>query len=212
MWIINVNGTVVLVVERASMLGRLELTLVLMSKIFERKSVIFSLPITFSICFGCKMEKRNSQLEHWQPKEQKEACLACATQVWLAVNHNTSIISVEWVQCSKCITRTSELDRVQLNLCNSWGYEQLQKSNDSLKNCFEIINIFLSISLKHVFWVLIETVHLSTQNIYVKKIIFSYALISGGLRPPTGQTQGTRNWRTLSQVEEVPHVASTRLF
>ena len=71
MWIINVNGTVVLVVERASMLGRLELTLVLMSKIVERKSVIFSLPISFSICFGCKMEKRNSQLEHGQPKEQK---------------------------------------------------------------------------------------------------------------------------------------------
>ena len=41
------------------------------------------------------MEKRNSQLEHGQPKEQQEACFARATQMWLAVNHNTSITSGE---------------------------------------------------------------------------------------------------------------------
>ena len=39
------------------------------------------------------MEKRNSQLEHGQPIEQKEACFARATQVWFAVNHNNSVTS-----------------------------------------------------------------------------------------------------------------------
>ena len=41
------------------------------------------------------MEKRNSHLEHGQPMEQTEVCFACATGVWLAVNHNTSIASGE---------------------------------------------------------------------------------------------------------------------
>ena len=36
------------------------------------------------------MEKWNSQLEHGHPMEQTQACFAPATQVWLAVNHNTS--------------------------------------------------------------------------------------------------------------------------
>ena len=33
------------------------------------------------------MEKRISQLELGQPMEQTKASFACATQVWLAVNH-----------------------------------------------------------------------------------------------------------------------------
>ena len=37
------------------------------------------------------MEKLNSQLEHGQPMEQTRH----ATQVWLAVNNNTSITSGE---------------------------------------------------------------------------------------------------------------------
>ena len=41
------------------------------------------------------MEELNSQLEHGQPMEQQEACYACATRVWLTVNHNTSITSGE---------------------------------------------------------------------------------------------------------------------
>ena len=41
------------------------------------------------------MEKRNSKCEHGHPMEQKEACFARATQVWLAVNHNNSITSGE---------------------------------------------------------------------------------------------------------------------
>ena len=39
------------------------------------------------------MEKGNSQLEHGQPMEQTRCCFARATQVLLAVNHNTSITS-----------------------------------------------------------------------------------------------------------------------
>ena len=41
------------------------------------------------------MENRNSQLEHGQPMEKQEACFVRATRAWLAVNHNTSIISDE---------------------------------------------------------------------------------------------------------------------
>ena len=40
------------------------------------------------------MEKRNSQLEHGHPIEQTRGFFARATQVWLAVNNNTGIISL----------------------------------------------------------------------------------------------------------------------
>ena len=43
------------------------------------------------------MEKRNSQIEHGQPMEQTRdlfcMCDSGVAQVWLAVNHNTSITS-----------------------------------------------------------------------------------------------------------------------
>ena len=42
--------------------------------------------------------------------------------MWLAVNHNTSITSGEWVRCSKRIARASERGSCQSNLCNWWGY------------------------------------------------------------------------------------------
>ena len=61
----------------------------------------------------CKTEKWNSQLEHGQPMEQREACFAHATRVRLAVNHNTS------GKCSKRVARASELGSCQSNLCNS---------------------------------------------------------------------------------------------
>ena len=41
------------------------------------------------------MEKRKSQLVHGHPMDEQEACFACATQVWFAVNHNTSVTSGE---------------------------------------------------------------------------------------------------------------------
>ena len=41
----------------------------------------------------CKTEKWNSQCEHEQPMEKQKACFARATEVWLAVNHDTSVSS-----------------------------------------------------------------------------------------------------------------------
>ena len=58
------------------------------------------------------MEKGNSQLEHGQPMEQTRGLFARATQVWLAVNHNTSITSGERVRCSKSIARAVNLAAV----------------------------------------------------------------------------------------------------
>ena len=43
--------------------------------------------------------------------------------------------------CSKRIARASELGSCQSSLFHSYGYERLQKSKDSLKACFEFINI-----------------------------------------------------------------------
>ena len=70
----------------------------------------------------------------------KMACFPRATQMRLAVNHNTSITSFEWIQCWKRIARASEIGSCQSNLGNSWGYELLRKSKDSLKDCFENVN------------------------------------------------------------------------
>ena len=59
----------------------------------------------------------------------------------LAVNHNTNVTSGKWIQCSKHIAWASELCSCQSNSCLSWGFEQLQKSKDSFKACFENVNI-----------------------------------------------------------------------
>ena len=84
---------------------------------------------------------------------KQEACFAHVTQSWLAVNHNTSITSGEKFQCSKCIALARGLGSCQSNLCNSRGYEQLQKFKDSLKDCFENVNIknFSRVYTKKVF-------------------------------------------------------------
>ena len=73
---------------------------------------------------------------------KQEACFARATRVWLAITHNTCVPYGECVRCSKRIARANELDSCQSNLCNSRGYEGLQKSKDSLKDCFENVNIY----------------------------------------------------------------------
>ena len=41
------------------------------------------------------MDKENGKLEHGQSMEQTKSLFACATQVWLTVNHNTNITSGE---------------------------------------------------------------------------------------------------------------------
>ena len=78
---------------------------------------------------------------------KQDSSLTRATQVWLAVNHNTSVTSGELIRCSKRVARASELDSCQSNVCLSRGYERLQKSKDSLKACFENVNIALCTTL-----------------------------------------------------------------
>ena len=48
---------------------------------------------------------------------EQEACFARATQVWIDVNHNTSVISGELIRCSNPIARASELGSCQSNVC-----------------------------------------------------------------------------------------------
>ena len=48
---------------------------------------------------------------------------------------------VKEFRCSKRIAQAMSLAAVNQILCNSLGYEQLQKSKDSLKDCFENVNI-----------------------------------------------------------------------
>ena len=54
---------------------------------------VFNIKIVLPVLLECKTEKRNSQCEHGQPMEQSRSCFARATQVWLAINHNTSVTS-----------------------------------------------------------------------------------------------------------------------
>ena len=42
-------------------------------------------------------------------------CFARATQVWLAVNQNTRVISGEFIRCSRRIARANELGSCQSN-------------------------------------------------------------------------------------------------
>ena len=44
---------------------------------------------------------------------KQEACFARATEVWLVVNHNTSVSSGERIRSLKRYTRTSELGSCQ---------------------------------------------------------------------------------------------------
>ena len=48
---------------------------------------------------------RTASVNTLSQRRKQEACFACASRVWLAVNHNTSVTSGEWVWCSKRIAR-----------------------------------------------------------------------------------------------------------
>ena len=78
---------------------------------------------------------RDSQLS------KQDACFACANQVCLTVNHKTSVTSSKWIWFSKRFAWASVLGSCQSYLCHSWGCERLQKSKESLKACFENVNI-----------------------------------------------------------------------
>ena len=83
------------------------------------------------------MEKRNSQLEHGQPMEQTKACFARATQVRLAVEHNTSATSGKWVRCSSVL-----LGKVSLAAVNQICV--IHEAINGRKN----LNIYLRIASK----------------------------------------------------------------
>ena len=80
----------------------------------------------------------------------KEACFARATQLWLAVNHNTSVTSGEWIRCSKRIARASDLGSCQSNSC--------QFMRD-MNNCFKCELLI----------VLGEDIHIPKTNLYANK-------------------------------------------
>ena len=58
-----------------------------------------------------------------------EACFARANQVWLAVNHNTSVTSGVWIRCSKRIAPESELGSCHSNL-----YKVFHEAMNGCKN------------------------------------------------------------------------------
>ena len=89
------------------------------------------------------MENWNSQLEHRQPMKQTGGMFYMFASGVARCHHNSSVTSCEWVRYSKRIAQASELGSCQSNLCNSWGYERLEKYKDSLKDCFENVNIVL---------------------------------------------------------------------
>ena len=80
--------------------------------------------------FECKTEELTASVNTDSRWSKQKACFARATQVWLAVNHNTSVTSGERVRFSKRIARVSEFGSCQSNLCFSWGYvyKRLQKT------------------------------------------------------------------------------------
>ena len=87
------------------------------------------------------MEKRNSQLEHGQPVEQSRGlfCTCDKSAASCQSQHQCHFWRMNLM--SKHIARASELGSCQSNSCHSRGYERLQKSKDSLKACFQNVNI-----------------------------------------------------------------------
>ena len=88
------------------------------------------------------MKKRNSQLEHGQPLEQtrgfffkcNKGLARCQPQ------HQYHFWRMSLMFKAYCT------GSCQSNLCNPWGYEPLQKSKDTFKDCFKTVNIrFVSI-------------------------------------------------------------------
>ena len=83
------------------------------------------------------MEKRNSQLEHGQPMEQTRGLFStCDSGVARCQSQHQCQLDVRSVLHGRV-----SLAAVNQILCTSWGYERLQKSKDSLKDCFKDVNI-----------------------------------------------------------------------
>ena len=96
------------------------------------------------------MEKRNSQLEHRQQMEQTRGlfCTSCHSGVTRCPSqhqyHFWRMSSMFEAYCTAC-----ELGSCQSNLCHSWGYERLQKSKNSLRNCTHVLWRHCNVPLSH---------------------------------------------------------------
>ena len=66
----------------------------------------------------------------------------------LTVNHNTSGTSGEWIRCAKLIAWASELGSCQSNFMLFMRLWAVAKYKDSLKACFENVNISKYLLLK----------------------------------------------------------------
>ena len=67
-------------------------------------------------CFvGAKQKSGTASVNTDSQWSKQEACFACVTPVWLAVNHNTNVFSGELFRCSKRIARASEIGSFQSN-------------------------------------------------------------------------------------------------
>ena len=80
------------------------------------------------------MEKRNSLPEHGQPMEQT------GDRHSLSITTSASLLANRFDVRSELHGQVS-LAAVNQILCNSLGYERLQKSKDSFIGCFETVNI-----------------------------------------------------------------------
>ena len=91
-----------------------------------------------TVQLGCKTEKRNSQCEYGQPIEQTRGVFCMCNSVLLAVNHKpVPLLADEFVVRSVLLVQVSLAAVNQINVI----HERLQKSKDSLKSCFEDVNI-----------------------------------------------------------------------
>ena len=78
------------------------------------------------MCLSVKRKSGTASVNTDSQWSKQKACFAHATQVWLAVNHNTSVLFGERIRSSNWIARASEFGSYHQILCCSWGYERLQ--------------------------------------------------------------------------------------
>ena len=95
----------------------------------KQKSFVFlKYVILLTVSLECKRKSETASVNTDSQWSKREACFALATQIWLTVNHNTSVTSGEWILCWQCTAWASELGSCQSNLCHSWGYEWSKKN------------------------------------------------------------------------------------
>ena len=87
--------------------------------ILGKCSFVFNMLLYKGFCWSVKRKSGSASVNTDSQWSIQMACFARATQVWLAVNHKTSVTSGEWIRCSKRIARASELGSCQSNLCHS---------------------------------------------------------------------------------------------